>query len=124
MEAAAAYIVPLRIGGGTRLKIFEAMAMEKAVVSTTVGAEGLPLQNGVELLLADEPASFADAVVRVLTDHAYADELGQRAATVVRENFGWRQVTEQFMSICSSMRTVQSSSFSLLSPKHSLKAEL
>jgi hypothetical protein len=124
MENAAAYIVPLRIGGGTRLKIFEAMAMEKAVVSTTVGAEGLPLQNGVELLLADEPASFADAVVRVLTDHACADELGQRAATVVRENFGWRQVTEQFMSICSSMRTVQSSSFSLLSPKHSLKAEL
>jgi glycosyltransferase involved in cell wall biosynthesis len=124
MESAAAYIVPLRIGGGTRLKIFEAMAMEKAVVSTSVGAEGLPLTNDVELLLADEPAAFADAVVRVLTDSAYANDLGQRAATVVRENFGWRQVTEQFMAICGSMRTVQSSSFSLLSPKHSLKAEL
>ncbi len=124
MENAAAYIVPLRIGGGTRLKIYEAMAMEKAVVSTTVGAEGLPLTNGVELLLADEPATFADAVVRVLTDQDYAAELGQRAAAVVRENFGWRQVTERFMSICNSMRTVQSSSFSLLSPKHSLKAEL
>jgi glycosyltransferase involved in cell wall biosynthesis len=104
MENTAAYIVPLRIGGGTRLKIFEAMAMEKAVVSTTVGAEGLPLKNGTELLLADEPASFADAVVRVLTDNAYASELGQRAATVVRENFGWRQVTDRFISLCASTR--------------------
>ncbi len=100
MENAAAYIVPLRIGGGTRLKIFEAMAMEKAVVSTTIGAEGLPLTNGVELLLADEPATFADAVVRVLTDNAYANDLGQRSASVVRENFGWRQVTDRFISIC------------------------
>src|SRR5437764_3734172 len=80
IESAAAYIVPLRIAGGTRLKIFEAMAMEKAVVSTTVGAEGLPLSDGVELLLADEPVAFANAVVRVLTDSAFASELGQRAA--------------------------------------------
>ena len=100
MENAAAYIVPLRIGGGTRLKIFEAMAMEKAVVSTTIGAEGLPLTNGIELLLADEPETFAAAVVSVLSDQDYAAELGQRAAAVVRENFGWRQVTERFISIC------------------------
>ncbi|HET6852845.1 MAG TPA: glycosyltransferase [Pyrinomonadaceae bacterium] len=100
MDNAAAYIVPLRIGGGTRLKIFEAMAMEKAVVSTTIGAEGLPLTDGVELLLADEPAAFADAVVKVLTDSATAAELGQRAASIVRKNYGWRQVTESFVSIC------------------------
>jgi sugar transferase (PEP-CTERM/EpsH1 system associated) len=105
MENAAAYIVPLRIGGGTRLKIFEAMAMEKAVVSTTVGAEGLPLTNGVELLLADEPATFADAVVHVLTDGAYASELGQRAASVVREKYGWRQVTERFISVCTNTQS-------------------
>lgn len=105
MENAAAYIVPLRIGGGTRLKIYEAMAMEKPLISTTIGAEGLPLTNGVELLLADEPATFADAVVRVLSDEAYANELGQRAATVVRENFGWRQVTERFISHCSKTKT-------------------
>ena len=100
MENAAAYIVPLRIGGGTRLKIFEAMAMEKAVVSTTVGAEGLPLTNGVELLLADEPETFAAAVVSVLADSAYANDLGQRAASVVREKFGWQQVTDRFISLC------------------------
>lgn len=105
IESAAVYIVPLRIGGGTRLKIYEAMAMEKALVSTTIGAEGLPLTNGVELLLADEPATFADAVVRVLNDQDYANDLGQRAAAVVRENFGWRQVTERFISICTNTKS-------------------
>jgi sugar transferase (PEP-CTERM/EpsH1 system associated) len=104
IESAAAYIVPLRIGGGTRLKIYEAMAMEKAVVSTTIGAEGLPLTSGVELLLADEPATFADAVVRVLTDNAYASELGHRAAAVVREKFGWKQVTDRFVSLCANTK--------------------
>lgn len=100
MERASAYVVPLRIGGGTRLKIFEAMAMQKALVSTTIGAEGLPLTHGVELLLADEPQSFADAVVKVLSDSEYAAELGQRAAANVRQHHGWRQVTEGFISLC------------------------
>lgn len=100
IEKAAAYVVPLRIGGGTRLKIFEAMAMEKAVVSTTIGAEGLPLANGVELLLADEPQAFADAVVKVLTDASCAAELGRQAAANVRQNHGWEPVTDSFISIC------------------------
>lgn len=100
IESAAVYIVPLRIGGGTRLKIFEAMAMEKPVVSTTIGAEGLPLTDGVELLLADAPETFADAVGKLFGDSQYATELGQRAAAVVRENHGWRQVTEDFVSLC------------------------
>ena len=100
IESAAVYIVPLRIGGGTRLKIFEAMAMEKPVVSTTIGAEGLPLTDGVELLLADEPRTFADAVMKLFADSQFATELGQRAAAVVRENHGWRQVTEIFVSLC------------------------
>src|SRR6266849_5368055 len=63
---AEVYVVPLRIGGGTRLKIFEALAMGKPVVSTTVGAEGLPLTSGRHVLLADEPAAFARAVVSLL----------------------------------------------------------
>lgn len=100
IESAAVYIVPLRIGGGTRLKIFEAMAMEKAVVSTTIGAEGLPLTNGEELLLADEPHTFAEAVIKLLGDSQQATELGQRAASVVRQKHGWRQVTEIFVSLC------------------------
>jgi sugar transferase (PEP-CTERM/EpsH1 system associated) len=107
IERSTAYIVPLRIGGGTRLKIFEAMAMEKAVVSTTVGAEGLPLTNGVELLLADDPQSFADAVVKVLTDAEYASALGRRAAANVRQNHGWESVTESFISICAQAKHPQ-----------------
>jgi sugar transferase (PEP-CTERM/EpsH1 system associated) len=100
IENAAAYIVPIRIGGGTRLKIYEALAMEKPMVSTTVGAEGLPLRDGEELLIADTPAEFADAVVRVLADQAFASELGQRAATTVRERFGWERVAAVFAEIC------------------------
>jgi len=100
IESAAAYVVPIRIGGGTRLKIYEAMAMEKAVVSTTVGAEGLPLKQGVELMLCDEPKTFAEAVIRVLTDQSYAAELGTRAAANVRQNHSWVQVSERFASIC------------------------
>jgi sugar transferase (PEP-CTERM/EpsH1 system associated) len=100
IEESAAYVVPLRIGGGTRLKIFEAMAMERAVVSTTIGAEGLPVNNGIDLLVADEPAAFANAVITLLTNSSYARQLGQRAASIVRQNHGWRQVTESFVSIC------------------------
>jgi len=100
MEKAAVYIVPLRIGGGTRLKIFEAMAMEKAVVSTSVGAEGLPVRNNEELILADTPETFAGSVVRLLQDQALARRLGQRAAARVRETFGWRRAAENFASIC------------------------
>ena len=100
IEKAAAYVVPLRVGGGTRLKIFEAMAMEKAVVSTSIGAEGLPVRNDEELILADTPEAFAGSVVRLLQNREIARRLGQRAAARVRETFGWRQVAENFASIC------------------------
>jgi glycosyltransferase involved in cell wall biosynthesis len=100
MERAAAYVVPLRIGGGTRLKIYEAMAMEKAIVSTPIGAEGLPVKDGVELLLADTAESLAEAVIKVLQDKALANGLGARAAATVREQFGWERVAERFGEIC------------------------
>jgi len=100
IERAAAYIVPLRIGGGTRLKIYEAMAMERAVVSTTVGAEGLPLTSGKEILIADTPAAFAESVVRLLANPDMAHEFGTRAATTVREQFGWARAAERFAEVC------------------------
>jgi sugar transferase (PEP-CTERM/EpsH1 system associated) len=100
MERAAAYVVPIRIGGGTRLKIYEAMAMEKPVVSTTVGAEGLPVRDGEELLLADTPEAFAAAVLRVLREEDFARGLGARAAATVRERFSWERVTESFAAAC------------------------
>jgi polysaccharide biosynthesis protein PslH len=100
MEKATAYIVPLRIGGGTRLKIYEAMAMEKPIVSTTVGAEGLPLQNGAELLLADNAQAFAEAIVKILKEPELAGRLATCAAHTVRERFGWQRVAADFSQIC------------------------
>jgi glycosyltransferase involved in cell wall biosynthesis len=92
-------VVPLRIGGGTRLKIFEAMAMGKAVVSTTVGAEGLPVQPGENILLADTPDDFASSVVTLLRDPAERKRLGAAARALVHENYGWPKVAEKFARI-------------------------
>ena len=89
-------IVPLRIGGGTRLKIFEAMAMGKAVVSTSVGAEGLPVQAGENILLADTPNDFASSVVSLLRDPAARKRLGTAARTLVQERYSWQSVAESF----------------------------
>jgi polysaccharide biosynthesis protein PslH len=100
MEEAAVYIVPLRIGGGTRLKIYEGMAMEKAIVSTSIGAEGLPVVDGREIVLADTPESFADAVIKLIRDENLANEIGQRAAERVRAEFGWDTVADDFAAIC------------------------
>lgn len=90
MEAAV-FVVPLRIGGGTRLKIFEGMAAGRAVVSTTVGAEGLPVTHGRDILLEDEPRTFADAVIRVLKDPALRRRLGGAALELAREH-DWSRV--------------------------------
>ena len=100
MEKAAIYVVPMRIGGGTRLKIYEAMAMEKPVVSTTVGAEGLPVRAGEELLIADTPESFAESVVRVLRDEELGHRLSERAAETVRTKFSWKKVAAIFAAAC------------------------
>ena len=100
LERGAVFVVPLRIGGGTRLKIFEAMGMEVPTVATRIGAEGLPLTHGQELLLADSPADFADACVRLLEDPAGAEALAQRAATRVRAEFGWAGVADRFAQLC------------------------
>jgi glycosyltransferase involved in cell wall biosynthesis len=92
MRQAAVFIVPLRIGGGTRLKIFEAMAMAKAVVSTTVGAEGLPVTHDRDVLLADDPSSFAHSVVHLLRHVNARRQLERAARTLVAEHFDWSAV--------------------------------
>jgi sugar transferase (PEP-CTERM/EpsH1 system associated) len=105
IERARAFIVPIRIGGGTRLKIFEAMAMERPVVSTTIGAEGLPVHDGVDALIADAPAAFADAVVQLLLDPALATRIGDAAAAMVRAEHGWDRVAARFAEICAGVVT-------------------
>ena len=93
VHEAAVYVVPLRIGGGTRIKIFEAMAMGSAVVSTSIGAEGLPVADGKNLLLADSPQDFADRTVALLTGLAERQRLGLAARALVESRYSWTEVT-------------------------------
>jgi glycosyltransferase involved in cell wall biosynthesis len=80
------------------------MAMELPIVSTTIGAEGLPVSDGSELLLADTSEEFASSVVRVLTDVEFARSLAQRAAELVREKYGWDGVAAKFLALCEEAR--------------------
>jgi len=100
MAEAAVYVVPLRIGGGTRLKIFEALSMAKAVVSTAVGAEGLPLAPGRHFLQADEPAAFAEAVTSLLRDSARRRAIGAAGRRLVEERYSWSKVVDEFEKQC------------------------
>jgi glycosyltransferase involved in cell wall biosynthesis len=89
LASAAALVVPLRLGGGTRLKIVEGMAMGRPIVSTTLGAEGIEALPERDILIADEPSSFAGAVVRLLDDPALAARLGSSARQLAVERFSW-----------------------------------
>lgn len=93
LAEAACVIAPLRVGGGTRLKILEAMAMGKAIVSTALGAEGIALERERDLLIADDPAAFAAAVGRVLADPELGRRLGAAARSLVEARYSWRAVT-------------------------------
>jgi glycosyltransferase involved in cell wall biosynthesis len=88
----AVYVVPIRIGGGTRIKIYEAMAMGKPVVSTTVGAEGLPVENGRDLFLEDDPERFAAVVVQLLRSPRLSRQLGEAARRLVETSYSWAAV--------------------------------
>lgn len=96
LAEAAVCVVPLRVGGGTRLKIFEALAMGRAVVSTTVGAEGLPLADGTHYLRADAPDEFARAVVTLLRDPERRAALGEAGRALVETRHGWSRVADEF----------------------------
>jgi len=89
LASAAAIVVPLRLGGGTRLKIVEGMAMRKAIVSTTLGAEGIEAAPGQDLLIADQPDEFAASVVRLLDDPALAERIGAAARKLAVEKYAW-----------------------------------
>jgi polysaccharide biosynthesis protein PslH len=91
LAAAAAVVVPLRLGGGTRLKIVEAMAMGKAIVSTELGAEGIEVVPGRDLLIEDEPRAFADAVNRLLAQPSLAARIGQSARQLAVERYAWSE---------------------------------
>jgi glycosyltransferase involved in cell wall biosynthesis len=89
---AAVCAIPLRIGGGTRLKVLEAMAMGKAIVSTSLGCEGFDLVPGQELLIADTPTEFASAILRLFRDPALRDRLGRAARRFAASRYEWRTI--------------------------------
>ncbi|HET8760891.1 MAG TPA: glycosyltransferase family 4 protein [Nitrospiria bacterium] len=95
LRAATVSVVPLRVGGGTRLKILESMAAGTAVVSTSVGCEGLGLEPNRHLVVADDPAAFASGVVRLLRDPALRQRLERDALDAVRARYDWSRMADQ-----------------------------
>lgn len=94
------YVVPLRAGGGTRLKIFEALAMAQPVVSTTVGAEGLGLEPGRHFVAADDPGDFANSVIELLRDPVRRLALGDAGRELVEACYSWPTVARRFEELC------------------------
>ena len=92
IAGSAVYVAPLRMGGGTRLKVLQAMSMAKPIVSTTLGCEGLSIRHGREALLADTPAEFAAAVVLLLRDPALGRTLGAHARALAVAQYDWRVI--------------------------------
>ncbi len=92
VHRASVVVVPLRMGGGTRLKIAEAMGMKRPIVTTRIGAEGIDVKHNESCLFADEPQAFADATVRLLNDAALQKKLANNAYTLMQQKYEWRVI--------------------------------
>jgi glycosyltransferase involved in cell wall biosynthesis len=101
LKGAGVSVIPMRVGGGTRLKVYEAMAAGTAIVSTSVGVEGLPIDQGTHYLNADEPDAFADAVVSLLSDRESRVTMARRARQLVEREFSYRAAASAFEQACS-----------------------
>jgi glycosyltransferase involved in cell wall biosynthesis len=99
LAGATVYVAPLRVGGGTRLKLLEAMVMGVPIISTTVGAEGFPVVHGQELILADEPESFARAVLDLLENPTHRARIGAAGRAFAQANYGWDALIPQLEKI-------------------------
>lgn len=95
----AVYVVPLRIGGGTRLKILQAFGMSKAVVSTSVGCEGIDAKDGENIVIADEPRQFADSIIKLLKDKQLRQKLGENGRLLVQEKYDWKAIARKLEEI-------------------------
>ena len=100
IAGAGVFVIPLRVGGGTRIKAFEAMAMGCPVVSTSIGIEGLPIEDGTHYLNADDDAKFADAVLSLMHDDARRVSMAESARAIVDQEFGFRKAAAIFEDIC------------------------
>src|SRR6185503_9923815 len=100
VRGAGVSVIPLRVGGGTRLKVYEAMAMGCPVVSTSIGVEGLPLEPGEHYLRGDSANEIAEAVLRLMADEALGHRLSTAARRFVETNSSYKRVAEEFATIC------------------------
>jgi glycosyltransferase involved in cell wall biosynthesis len=103
LARAAAYIVPIRAGGGTRLKILDALASGKAVISTSTGCEGLKVTPGRNILIGDSPAEFAKQVIKVCTDGDLMKSLGEEGRKLVEEKYSWKMIGDDLNSLYDSL---------------------
>lgn len=93
---AAVYVVPLRIGGGSRLKILEAASMKKTIVSTSIGAEGLEVTDGDNIVLADTPEGFAESVLKMLGNPEKREKIGASAKELVESRYRWQALGQKY----------------------------
>lgn len=100
VQNAHVYVIPLRVGGGTRIKVYEAMAMGCPVVSTRIGVEGLPVEHDRHFLEADSAGAMAKAVLALLDDEARRDRLSRQARSFVEENMSAIRAAREFERIC------------------------
>lgn len=100
MAEAAAMVLPLRVGGGTRIKVYEAMAMGAPVVSTSIGAEGLDITHGKNILLADQAEAFANEAIALLQNPERARAIADEARRHVAEKYSWGSVAAIFADFC------------------------
>jgi glycosyltransferase involved in cell wall biosynthesis len=101
LDSAAVVVVPLLSGSGTRLKIMEAMAMSKAIISTSIGAEGIEYSAGEDILIADEDSDFAEQVVTLLANQNRRTLLGQSARKLVESKYSWPNLAKQLENVYS-----------------------
>jgi glycosyltransferase involved in cell wall biosynthesis len=100
-ERSAISIVPLRAGGGTRLKILEAMALGRPVVSTSIGCEGLDVIDGEQLLIADTPEKFSEGIIRLLTDKNLYQKMTADARQFVETRYDWNLIVRKLLDVYS-----------------------
>ncbi len=92
---AGVYVVPLRVGGGTRLKVLDALSQGKAIVSTSIGCEGIQIKSGKNIVIEDEPDKFANEIIALLCDNNKRSALGENARALAKSNYAWSSIGEK-----------------------------
>jgi len=122
IEKSAVYVVPLRMGGGTRLKIMESLAMKKPIVTTSIGCEGIDVVNGQSSLIADHPAEFADAVMELFANTSRVADLTDKGYELVMNQYRWESIGDQMDKAYEELVSLNSNSRSARSTKANMAA--